>query len=138
MAVSQATLPEREGSGVVRTRRQRVLVVDDEMKLASIIAIVLESRYEVEWSSEPKHVLARIAQGERYDLVLSDLMMPEIDGVRLYQEIEKIDPMQASKVVFMSASPDRFAPFLRGRACVSKPFDQEQLLDFVWRELSQR
>ena len=63
---------------------------------------------------------------ERYDVILADIRMPDIDGRALYQEIERRWPGQAGRVVFVTG--DTLASALRefvsasGRPVIEKPF----------------
>ena len=41
-----------------------------------------------------------LQQGERFDLILCDVMIPQMTGIELYQATERIDPAQASRFVF--------------------------------------
>ena len=67
-----------------------------------------------------------------FDLVLSDLLMPELDGVGLYRELEKLDPSLVQRIIFVSGTTQvsAYARFLDevGAPVLRKPFGIEALL----------
>jgi CheY-like chemotaxis protein len=114
-----------EASAAV-VRRCRILVVDDEPTLCATIARMLESEHDVVKATEAKEALTLIKAGERFDLILSDLMMPDITGCELYATIAEIAPDQARKMIFMTggAFSEQSAAFLRSlpNRSIDKPF----------------
>ncbi|MGH7271912.1 MAG: ATP-binding protein [Polyangiaceae bacterium] len=64
--------------------RHRVLIVDDERLVGEAIARALSEENEVEVVTEAKQALLRVSVGERYDVLLCDLMMPVMTGMDLY------------------------------------------------------
>jgi len=70
----------------------KILIVDDEKDYSDVLGLILESEgYQVMKCNIPKEALSLI-QSENFDLVLSDLIMPEMDGVTLLKEVKKINP----------------------------------------------
>ena len=109
----------------------RVLIVDDEPMVALALKRLLKREHEVTAVNEARSALARILTGERFDLVLCDLMMPGMNGMELYQELLASAPEQAEKVIFMTggaftAATEAFVELHRDRF-VSKPVDLEEL-----------
>ena len=84
-----------------RTRQLRLLVVDDEVSLGKA-AIRIFSDCEVVPLTHATEALARIVAGERFDVILCDLMMPKMTGMDLYDELVRIAPEQAQRMVFMT------------------------------------
>lgn len=84
-------------------RRGRVLVIDDEATLLGLVCQILRLDHEVEGTVDPFEALAKVESGERYDVILCDLMMPAMNGVDLYQSIQRFAPHVASRMVFLSA-----------------------------------
>jgi PAS domain S-box-containing protein len=117
--------------------RRRVLVIDDERMVCEAIARSLYEDGDVEVETEAKQALARIAAGERYDLVLCDLMMPVMTGMDLYAEVVRIAPMLAGRFVFMTggAFTPRARAFLASvvNPCLEKPLDMGKLRSLVAR-----
>ena len=94
--------------------RARILVIDDEPMVCRSLRRVLCGQHEVAVEISGAAALASIQSGRRYDVVLCDLMMPEMSGVDLYHALERIAPDQARRVVFMTggAFTDRARDFL--------------------------
>jgi two-component system NtrC family sensor kinase len=116
-----ATIPGRP----VAPRRS-VLVVDDEPDIREALSEILAfAQHRVTTASSGHEALQRLA-GERYDVILTDVRMPDLDGRALYQEIEKRWPGLRSRVVFVTG--DTLASSLRdfvtqsGRPVLEKPF----------------
>ena len=79
--------------------------------------------------------LQKLQGGERYDVILSDLMMPGLSGMDLHAEISKLDPAQVSRMVFMTggAFTDEARAFFDEVGCptLEKPFDKAGLLAVI-------
>jgi CheY-like chemotaxis protein len=77
----------------------------------------------------------RITQGERFDVILCDLMMPQMTGMDLHARLESQLPEQAAQMVFLSggAFTARARAFLEEvpNQRLEKPFDARQLLLLV-------
>ncbi len=120
---------------VTPVRNGRVLVVDDEEPLANAIVRVLAPTHDVRAVTTAKAALALIAEGERYDMVLSDLMMPEMTGMDFYEHLEKLAPEQASKMYFMTggAFTEQAAAFVErfSARVVAKPLDMLELRKLI-------
>lgn len=96
------------------TRRTRILVVDDEPLVAGLMADVLVTEgHEVDMARNGREALEKIA-ARSYDLIVSDLWMPELDGVGLYRELEQGRPTLLGRFVFVSGGtePPEYASFL--------------------------
>lgn len=85
-----------------RRRGARVLVVDDEALLCRALKRTIGRNHEVEAVTDARDALKRLASGERYDLILCDLMMPHMSGASFHAKLLDIDPQLASQVVFMT------------------------------------
>ena len=105
---------------------RRVLLVDDEPQLVDIMADALvEDGYEVDVASCGDEALAKVEGGE-YDLVVSDIKMPDGDGRQLYWRLRDVRPEMASRVLFItgdtsSADTMKFLREVGGRF-LTKPF----------------
>jgi nitrogen-specific signal transduction histidine kinase len=116
-------------------RRGRVLVVDDEVQVASAIRRTLQRHHEVVVLTSPLEAQARLLGGERFDVILCDLMMPELSGMELFQSLARGAPELAGRVVFLTGGA--FTPqtreFLATVECprMDKPFSPEELRALV-------
>ena len=121
------------------SRRGRILLVDDEEALLRVLTLMLSSDHEVVATSAAKEALALCAAGERFDLILCDLMMPRMTGMDLHRELARIAPDQASRMIFLTGGA--FTPasqqFLAddSRAYIEKPFDTTNLRALIQRHL---
>jgi signal transduction histidine kinase len=127
--------PERQPSVFGPTRRGRVLVVDDEPMIATAIGRTLGLDHDVVLASAAATALQRISQGEQFDVILCDLMMPQMTGMDLYEELVRAWPGQADRMVFLSggaftAAARAFLDDVPNRM-LEKPFDTRQLLALV-------
>jgi two-component system NtrC family sensor kinase len=110
---------------------RRILIVDDEAEIRETLAEILTSaRHRVVTVGSGREALERMA-AEHYDVILTDIRMPDIDGRMLYQEIEKRWPKKAGRVVFVTG--DTLASALRefvsesGRPVIEKPFMPDEV-----------
>lgn len=117
---------------------KRVLVVEDEYGTAQALALLLEVEgFDVTLASNGRVALERIAR-QRPDLVLTDFMMPVMDGARLGEAI-RADPALAGLPLVMTTAAEearvreRFADY---DAYLRKPFAAAQLLLLIERLLS--
>jgi signal transduction histidine kinase len=120
---------------LLATRRGRVLVVDDEPLIATAIGRTLGLDHDVVLASAAATALERIHNGEEFDVILCDLMMPQMTGMDLYGELVRTAPGQAERVVFLSggaftAAARKFLEDVPNQR-LEKPFDTRQLLALV-------
>ncbi len=112
-------------------RRARVLVVDDDPLLTGWLVEALGADgHEVDAAHDGHGALRRLESGT-YDLILTDLRMPRMDGVELYRRLERDWPEVARQVLFLSGHGDTgeyegFLSELRDRSLV-KPVRLEDL-----------
>ena len=72
--------------------KEKILVVDDEEAIREVISTLLESQgYHCKVFSNGRLALEGF-QGDTFDLVLSDIVMPEMDGLKLLEELRGLDP----------------------------------------------
>lgn len=94
--------------------RRKVLVVDDELAITQVVDRLLRAQHQVTTCTRATDALALFNQGERFDLIFLDLMMPNMSGEEFYHRVTALDPEQAQRVVFMTggAFSDAAANFL--------------------------
>lgn len=91
--------------------------------------------HDVTLVTSGREALTAIEQGSRFDVILSDLMMPEISGMDLHDAIAKVAPDQVEKMVFMTGGA--FTPAARAffehvaNPTIEKPFDKAGLLSVI-------
>jgi len=88
---------------------RKVLVVDDEPNFVTLLSARLRANgYEVVAAQDGKEALAKI-RGERPDVVLLDIMLPKMDGLKVLREIRRDDKRLPVFMITAYASPQRFS-----------------------------
>lgn len=128
-------LPEQSQN--TREEQRRLLVVDDDPQVARMLRRLLAASYAVTIVSDGAEALAKIVAGERFDVILTNLMMPNLTGIGLYEKVLILAPEQAAKMIFMTGSRFErtardFLDGLEGR-WIDKPFERKELLELVHR-----
>ena len=123
--------------------RGRVLVIDDEKSLLRAIQRILEDEEHIVTATESAiDALAMIERGDRFDLIISDLMMPTMTGVDFYESLLARNAVLANSVIFMSggAVTAKVDAFLKSvpNLKMDKPFKAAQLRDIVQQALAAR
>ena len=81
-----------------------VLVVEDDLPIAQMLASILSDEgYQVDLTTNGRLALEKI-QAQAYDLVLTDLRMPELDGVGLYRELERCQPGLVRRLIVITGT----------------------------------
>ncbi|OGX88851.1 response regulator transcription factor [Hymenobacter glacialis] len=115
-----------------------ILIVDDEPNIVmSLEFLMRKNGYQVGIARNGTEALAAIAQ-TCYDLVLLDVMMPDVDGYQVCRELRELPGNENTRVIFLSAK-SREADVQKGYEVgadlyISKPFSTRQLVEKV-REL---
>ncbi|MFL5401062.1 MAG: response regulator [Myxococcales bacterium] len=130
-AVRDSGVPQ-EGN---RGRRGSLLVVDDDPQVLLVIRRILDAEHALTTTTSALDALRRIREGEPFDAMISDLMMPELSGMALYAEVQEISPALAAKTVFITGGA--FTPPARefldtiANARLEKPFAARELRELV-------
>jgi len=123
-------------------RHGRILIVDDEPALCKTIQRTLSDDHEVVVVMSARQALDMVVSGDRFDVILSDLMMPEMSGMELYAMLAQSLPDQAGRMIFMTGgafSPDA-AAFLQQESLpwIEKPFRPAVLRETLQKVLHQQ
>ena len=109
----------------------KMLIVDDEPMILGALRRSFIADYHVTCVGDGRRALERIKRGERFDVILCDLMMPEMTGMELHAELTAVAPEQVERVVFVTggAFTPRAREFLERvpNARVEKPIDLSNL-----------
>jgi len=118
---------------------RRILVIDDELDIASLLVEILSAEGHQVDSAENGAVALTMLDEREYDLILCDLRMPTLDGPGLYRELRQRRPELLGRLVFITgdALSVSMADFLidSGRPRLSKPFSVPEIRDIVARAL---
>jgi signal transduction histidine kinase/ActR/RegA family two-component response regulator len=109
----------------------RVLVIDDEPEIRRVLERILRARHKVAVCGNGAEALERLIAGERFDVILCDLLMPEMTGIELLAEIEQHFRSQAERMVFMTggATSESSRQFIEDHSTriVNKPFHPAEI-----------
>ena len=116
-----------------------ILIVDDELDTLTILRILLESKgYDVEEAHNGVEALEQV-KAKKPDLMLLDVMMPEMDGYTVCRTIKSEEKTQDISVILLTvrALPEDVA---KGKGCgadfyITKPFDSYALLNDIHKIL---
>ncbi|HYO68639.1 MAG TPA: response regulator, partial [Archangium sp.] len=129
--VVRPSAPVKEAVVAAASRRGRILVVDDEPMIGMAIRRTLQREHEVIALTSAREAQARLTSGERFDLILCDLMMPEMSGMELHQAVASHSPGLAGRMVFLTggAFTANARDFLNQvpNHRVEKPFSTQEL-----------
>ncbi len=120
--------------------RGRVLIVDDEVRLAETLRIALSMSHEVEVATRGKQALELLLADDGYDVVLCDLLLPDLTGVDIFEQVLEKKPHLAPRFVFLTggAFGERTRDFLQNvpNQRLEKPFDLESLERIVANQVA--
>lgn len=115
----------------VAATRGRVLVIDDEPMITRALQRILSEHHDVTTLGSAEEALQRLAGGERFDVILCDLMMPGMTGMDLHAELLHVAPEQVTRMLFLTggAFTPRAKAFLDDPAHerIEKPFNAAHL-----------
>jgi putative nucleotidyltransferase with HDIG domain len=120
---------------------ERILVVDDEEPIREIVASMLGAAgYSCKQAGSGMEALAVLTSGDEFELMLSDLMMADLDGIGLLERTkEKYPDMPVVMVTAVHDISVALAAIRNGAYdYLLKPFEREQLLNTVSRALENR
>lgn len=115
-------------------KKKRVLLVDDELAFANMMKLYLEKAgcYEVKIENDPRKALD-IAKAFKPNIIILDIVMPEMDGPDLATKIKSNAPLKDIPIVFLSAIVEKSQETgingsIGGQQFIAKPVTGETLL----------
>jgi two-component system response regulator VicR len=115
---------------------RHILCIEDEPEMIDLIRLILGRRgYEVEGASGGKEGLKKVQQ-DKPDMVLLDLMMPDMDGWEVYQQMKADEKTKSIPVIVITAKAQSIDKVLglhvaKVEDYIAKPFSPQELLDSV-------
>ena len=113
----------------------KILLVDDEADVLDLVRETLEGcGYLIETATNSQEALAKVKDG-RYSMIILDLLLPDMNGFILSQEIKRLDPSLADRILFISgilfgqSTVDHLGSI--GAGFLSKPFQIDSLIEAV-------
>jgi DNA-binding response OmpR family regulator len=119
---------------------KKVLIVDDELSILVPLKFLLEKNdFHVELAQSGKDALEKITQSKP-DLILLDIMLPDLDGYEIFQLIRENPEWNDIKVIYLSAK-NRDVDIAKGLnlgvdAYVTKPFSNAELMEKIQKLIS--
>lgn len=112
-----------------------ILVVDDSASVRQVVSIALKGAgYDVIQGSDGKDALKQL-DGRRVHLIISDVNMPNMDGITFVTEAKKLAAYKFTPVIMLTTESQeekkRQAQAAGAKAWVTKPFQPEQMLAAV-------
>jgi two-component system NtrC family sensor kinase len=121
--------PAARVAGLPEIARRRALVIDDEPDLAELIGEMLTREgFAVEVATSGEEALAELSR-RSYDLVLSDVRMPDLDGPALLRKLQSDWPMLADRLIFVTGDTLGLGPLVEtlDRPIIEKPVTPDEL-----------
>lgn len=113
--------------------KQSILIVDDEYDITFVLQMMLSDYYDVDAYTNPVEALASV-KPEKYDLILFDYLMPEMNGYEFYHKVKQVDPavhmcmMTAYEAIPADNRRDQPVQPFDSKFVLKKPFDLERIL----------
>jgi two-component system NtrC family sensor kinase len=132
-------MPSAEAPSPAPDVDARILLVDDDPTVTQLIIDILSlGGYDVDTAPNGIAALEKI-EGRRYDLILTDLHMPELDGAGLYRELAKRQTHPPQKIIFLTGTAGTSEAHRlvqeTGLPVLRKPFNLVELLELVRKVL---
>jgi PAS domain S-box-containing protein len=111
--------------------RGKVLVIDDEPQIAETLARTLARDHDITVEGSGRDALRHIVAGARFDAIVSDVMMPNMTGLELHEQLAQLAPDQAERLIFLSggvftaSTQDRLTQL--GKPPMAKPVASAEL-----------
>src|SRR5512136_1660410 len=118
----------------------KILVVDDELSMREFLAILLEREGYATKQAENAEAALELLEAEEFELVISDVNMPGLDGINLLERIKKLTPETAVLLItaFSTAEQAVEAMKLGAYDYIAKPFKVEEIKVLVKNALEKR
>jgi len=120
---------------------EKILIVDDELDMRELLELIITDRtsYQVVTVSDPLKVPELLQEGD-FDLLISDLRMPQMDGMELLDRVRQIDSQLPYIILTAYGTVESAIEAMRKGALdyITKPFRQEQILLTVEKALKFR
>jgi DNA-binding NtrC family response regulator len=122
---------------------ERILIVDDEIDMLELLELIITDRteYQVSTTNNPLEV-PELLKKDPYDLLITDLRMPDIDGIELIEMVKQVDDQLPFIIITAFGTIESAVEAMRKGAFdyITKPFRQEQILLTIekvmkWRRL---
>lgn len=116
----------------------KILIVDDELDMLKLLSMIIKEKtpYEVTTTNNPLEAIELAKQGG-FDLVITDLKMPVLDGIEVLDAVKKEDPDRPVIFITAYATVESATEAIQkgGFDFITKPFRKEQILFTIDRAM---
>lgn len=125
---------------MTKAKTKTIMILDDSSSLRQVLALSLgRAGYAVVEAENGVDALGKLKNEERIDLIISDINMPEMDGLDFVSHIREIETLKYVPIIMLTTESGEEKK-MRGlemgvKAWLTKPFMPEQLLDLVSKTL---
>ncbi|MEM1973824.1 MAG: response regulator [Thermoplasmata archaeon] len=117
---------------------EKILIVDDEPDMLKLLSLILREKtnYEITTTNNPIEAL-ELVKTQNFDLVITDLKMPGLDGLQLLEEVKKKDEDIPVVIITAYGTIDAATEAIQkgGFDFITKPFKKEQILFTIEKAL---
>jgi len=118
------------------TERKSLLCIDDEPDMGLTLKRMLGKYHDITFETDGERALERLREGERFDAIICDLMMPGMSGPEFYHSLGEVAPELVSHCGFVTGgtftpATRAFAEEQRGYQLLQKPFSREAMYMFI-------
>jgi len=125
-----ASFGTKRDTGEYTLAKKRFLVVDDEKLVRYALSSLLEELGHEVFQAATAQQALELAKLHQFDLIFTDLAMPDVDGIATAQKVKALQPKV--KIVLMSGySPDKVLERMRGTDCIDAPMSKPFRIDEV-------
>ena len=89
-----------------RVWKEQILIIDDELPISEFLRKLFSDIGQVETAANGRDGLAKVKE-KYFDVIISDVKMPVMDGIEFYQAAAAIDPQIGQRIVFFTGTPDQ-------------------------------
>jgi CheY-like chemotaxis protein len=113
---------------------RRILIVDDDEELRETLGELLsEEGFEIVEAGDGADALTRLSKEAHPNLILLDLMMPNMDGWQFHRELQKNGALASIPVVVMTAAGQRISNTIDVKDVLHKPFTLDEVIAIISR-----
>ena len=123
-------------------KKQRILIVDDSKPILCLLEVILQKRFDVYAANDGFSAMNWLMEGNRPDIIISDLQMPNIDGIELISYLSNSKYYDGVPVIVLSGTDEDEILKKCGNVqitdYITKPFDPADLLEKIDKALKKR
>ena len=118
---------------------QKIMIVDDSPSMRRLLSTFLEQAgYSVSSAVDGVNAL-EVVSSDEFDLIITDINMPNMDGLTLVTELRKLEPTRLTPILILTTEMDmskkQAAKESGATGWLNKPFDEERTLAAIQRVL---